>query len=357
MRGSVLEQYQIADLLEWYKAKRLVINPYFQRRNVWTPNAKVYLIDTILRQLPIPKIYMRQKVDLEAHTSYREVVDGQQRLRAIFDFASDNIILTKRAKEYAGLTYSTLSDEDKETFLSYPIAVAQLINASDEDVLEVFARLNSYTLPLNPQELRHAKFQGDFKWTVYDAAKQWSMLWDNYQVVSVRERLRMADDQLMAEMYGIVLRGVAAGSQLNIHSLYTGYDRDFPQQDISIRQVDDTLKFIIQNFEEILRTSIARAPHFLMLFAAVAHAQHNIPPGEIGSDMPKRKPSLLQDIRLARNNLLSLAEIIDLDEQEARTLRPFLYDFWFSSRGTTQGIRSRRTRFPIYFRALLPQEF
>jgi len=233
MRGSVLEQYQIADFLEWHKNKRLVLNPHFQRRDVWTPNAKVYLIDTILRRLPIPKIYMRQKVDLETHTSYREVVDGQQRLRAIFNFASDNITLTKRAKEYKGLTYSTLSDEDKETFLSYPIAVEQLINASDGDVLEVFARLNSYTLPLNPQELRHAKFQGDFKWTVYEMAKRWTVLWDDYKVVSGRERLRMADDQLVAEIYGIILRGVASGSQPNIKSLYTRYDRDFPQQDIS----------------------------------------------------------------------------------------------------------------------------
>lgn len=356
MRGSVLEQYQIADLIEWYKAKRLVINPYFQRRDVWTPNAKVYLIDTILRKLPIPKIYMRQKVDLETHTSYREVVDGQQRLRAILGFASDNITLTNRAKEYKGHTYNTLSDEDKETFLSYAIAVEQLINASDADVLEVFARLNSYTIPLNPQELRHAKFQGDFKWTVYEAAKHWSVLWDNYQVVSTRERLRMADDQLMAEMYGIVLRGVAAGSQPNINRLYTDYDRNFPEQEISSNQVNDTLEFITQNFNEALGTSIARAPHFLMLFAAVTHAQHNIPSGEIGSEMPERKTSLLQDIKLARNNLLALAEIIDLDEQEARSLQPFLYDFWFSSRGTTQGIRSRGIRFPIYFRALLPEE-
>ncbi len=300
---------------------------------------------------------MRQKVDLETHTSYREIVDGQQRLRAIFDFASDNIALTKRAKEYKGLTYSTLSDEDKETFLSYAISVEQLINANDEDVLEVFARLNSYTLPLNPQELRHAKFQGDFKWIVYEMAKHWSVLWDNYRVVSVRERLRMADDQLIAEMYGIVLRGVARGSQPNIDRLYREYDRNFPQQDISSKQVDDTLKFIIQNFEEVLGTSMARAPHFFMLFAAVAHAQHNIPPGEIDADMPKRKPSLLQDIRLARNNLLVLAEIIDLDEQDALSLSPLLHDFWFASRGTTQGIRSRRIRFPIYFRALLPQEF
>ena len=46
MVNSVLEQFQIADLLEWEQSKRLILNPDFQRRNVWTPGAKVYLIES-----------------------------------------------------------------------------------------------------------------------------------------------------------------------------------------------------------------------------------------------------------------------------------------------------------------------
>ena len=102
MVNSALEQYQISDLIEWNESKRLIINRNFQRGNVWIPEARVYLIDTILRKMPIPKFYLRQTVNLETRQSVREVVDGQQRIGAILDFANDKLVLTKRAGELAG---------------------------------------------------------------------------------------------------------------------------------------------------------------------------------------------------------------------------------------------------------------
>jgi hypothetical protein len=50
---SNLEQYRVADILEWYEKKQLVLNPLFQRRSVWSAAAKTYLVDTLLRQLSI----------------------------------------------------------------------------------------------------------------------------------------------------------------------------------------------------------------------------------------------------------------------------------------------------------------
>src|SRR3546814_15892 len=111
---SFLEQYRIADFLDWHKEKRLVLNPEFQRGSVWTAAAKTYLIDTILRQLPMPKVYLRTRVDLESKKSIREVVDGQQRLRAIIEFSDDKFALSKRAGEFAGTRYSTLQTELQE---------------------------------------------------------------------------------------------------------------------------------------------------------------------------------------------------------------------------------------------------
>ena len=111
----------------------------------------------------MPKVYLRTLIDRVSQASVREIVDGQQRLRAILDFGLGKFRLTSRAGEFSGLYYSDLEEELQNTFLSYRISVEQLINADDDDVLEVFARLNSYTVPLNPPELRHARYQGDFK--------------------------------------------------------------------------------------------------------------------------------------------------------------------------------------------------
>ena len=113
--ASILEQYRIADFLEWHREKKLKLNPDFQRGSVWTPAARTFLIDTILRGFPIPKIYLRTAVDTDTKQSYREVVDGQQRLRAIIDFANDKFALSKRAGEFSGLRYSTL-ESDRQAF-------------------------------------------------------------------------------------------------------------------------------------------------------------------------------------------------------------------------------------------------
>lgn len=95
MVSSVLEQYRVADFLEWDEKKQLILNPHFQRGLVWPPAARSYLIDSVLQRLPIPKVFMRTQVDVHTKRSIREVVDGQQRLRAIIDFGNNKLILAQ----------------------------------------------------------------------------------------------------------------------------------------------------------------------------------------------------------------------------------------------------------------------
>jgi uncharacterized protein with ParB-like and HNH nuclease domain len=85
--------YSVNDFVEWDSQKQLVLNPAFQRRAVWSEKAKSYLIDTILRGKPIPKVFIRQKLNVTTKTSIREVVDGQQRLRTILSYLRDGFAL------------------------------------------------------------------------------------------------------------------------------------------------------------------------------------------------------------------------------------------------------------------------
>ena len=355
MVNSALEQYQIADLIDWDINKRLVINRDFQRGQVWKNDARVYLIDTILRQLPIPKFYLRQLVNLETKQSVREIVDGQQRVSAILDFAHDRLVLTKRAGEFNGLRYSTLKPDLQESFLSYPIAAEHLINASLDDVLEVFARLNSYTVRLNAQELRHAKYQGEFKWSVRGAVQRWSALLERLNVVSRRDRVRMQDDELVAQLFGILIDGVKDGGQPYIERLYSRFDNSFPNSDQVNQRLDESLSFVSVTLDGVLQdVAIRNAPHFMLLFAAIAHQSHGVPEGDMSGEMPPRSSSALSDHGIMINNIRSLASLLELDESEALTLPNDLFSFWASSRRTTQRISSRKLRFPIYCKALLP---
>jgi uncharacterized protein with ParB-like and HNH nuclease domain len=83
---SIPQTYSISDFIEWQNAETLILNPNFQRNAVWKREASSYFIDTLLRGYPSPKIFLRTIVDTKSMRSVREVVDGQQRLRAIFAF-------------------------------------------------------------------------------------------------------------------------------------------------------------------------------------------------------------------------------------------------------------------------------
>lgn len=344
---SILEQYRIHDFVTWYENGELVLNPSFQRRSVWDMPARVLLIDTIMRRMPVPKIYMRTRLDTRLRRSVRDVVDGQQRLRAILDFANDELTLTRRAGEYAGLRYSTMSAEQQEQFLSYPLAVDSLLNASDTDVLEVFARLNSYTVTLNAAEKRHAKYQGDFKWAVHNAARDWRVLWEDYRIVTGRDRLRMGDDSLMAEMFGIVIKGVTDGGAAQLNKLYEEQEPAFDQEDAVRSQVDEALHYLIDNFGNLIKdTALRRAPQFLMFFASIAAALSGIPVGRLS-------PALVQpfrpiDVRRAQVRLSTLIEAL---ESDSAPRRPFVR-FVDASSGTTQRISTRSVRYGFYRWAL-----
>lgn len=344
---SILEQYRIADLVDWYEQGKLELSPHFQRGAVWTPPARTYLIDTIIRQLPMPKVFMRTRIDARTRQAVREIVDGQQRLRAVFDFVADKMTLGPRAGEYAGLRFSDLEVEDQESFLGYSIAVDQLVNASNEDVLEVFARINSYSVPLNPAETRHATYQGDFKWTVRAVARHWTVLWDRFQVVSIRNRVRMQDDSLVAEMFGILLEGVQDGGQKRIDGLYKKYDSNFTSQDEVLSKISYVLQIMVSQLLEPLEgTALLRAPHFLLLYAACARVLVGIPKGSLpdGDWYPMDQSTLAGD---ASDRLLVLAAALEGDGYD-----PELEPFVKASMSTTHRIASRAVRFPFYLEAV-----
>ena len=349
----MLEQYTVADILTWLEDKTLVVNREFQRSGqIWPTAAKAYLLDTILRGMPIPKIYVRTKTDVTTRRSYREVVDGQQRLMAIQAYAQDEFPLRPSGddlEEWAGKRYSELDEESKLKFLEYALPVEQLFNASDAYVFDVFQRLNTYNYNLSAQELRHGKYHGAFRNAVASSSRHWAFLWDKYNVIGKRARVRMEDDQLVAQLFGVVLEGVTDGGQRNIEKLYKAFDANMP--DYAAARVDHTLDYIIANFHEILETSLARSPHLLMLFAAVAHAKFSIPPGGMANDMPSRDERALADVAAAVANLSTLADVLDRDADE---IPDRFHEFRLASAGTTQRIKSRRVRFLMSYKALLP---
>jgi hypothetical protein len=351
MQGSTPQHYTIADFLKWNDDKELILNPKFQRGPVWSGSARSYLIDSIIRGYPIPKLLIRTKVDRDSRRTVRDVVDGQQRLRAIIDFAGNRLVLGIKAQEYRGLRYQDLSDDEKDAFLSYKLTCEQLINASDEDVLEVFTRINSNAIPIVEPELRNARFDNEFSDFVKSIVRSVPQVW-RLGVLSDRERVRMADQSVIAEIVGFFLQGVSDGGEANITKLYErvsaeNFDLDtLPSVDNVIRVCNIAAELLAEFTDE----PIARRPHFLMLVAAIIYASGELPEGKLsfGEAVPRDAINLdkVDDIVDCLRQL-NISLSVDSEDEIPASLRSFR-----SARATTQRMKSRQERFKFFCSAL-----
>lgn len=166
--------FSIEDFQIWETNEVLDLTPKFQRRPVWKPGAKSFLIDTILRGMTVPPIYLRNAQNKETTKSIRQVVDGQQRIRTVLDFTKpDGFRLSKTLNgDWAGKRFSDLTIDQQRQILQFGFSCEAFKGISDSQVLEVFCRLNSYGVPLNNQELRNGNYFGPFKQTCYALAWQ-----------------------------------------------------------------------------------------------------------------------------------------------------------------------------------------
>lgn len=151
--------------------ERIDTNPDFQRPAVWSLAQKQLLIDTILREYDVPKLYWSRtgtKPDRYA------VVDGQQRLRAIWEFFENKFSLPADADDIDGdkvanCGYKELPDELRMKFDVYPLDIVLLEDTNEDEAKEMFLRLQNGTT-LKAQEKRNA-YPGKMRNFVHTLAK------------------------------------------------------------------------------------------------------------------------------------------------------------------------------------------
>ena len=238
--------YKIGDFISWYKNDALILNPGFQRRSVWKPGTKSFLIDTIVKGFPIPIIFLRERgVNLKTYEPIREVIDGQQRLRTLISYI--DIALLKDAnverdlfqvktvhnKELANKGFKEISADNQQRILNYQFSVHTLPSyVDDRDVIQIFRRMNSTNYTLNAQELRNAEFFGEFKTSAYQLAMEQLNRWREWKTFTEDNIARMFEVELTSELMFSLIRGNIVGkSQTAISKVYKDFDEEFPNRD------------------------------------------------------------------------------------------------------------------------------
>jgi len=155
---------------ELYRNDKLIINRRYQRKLVWSQQEKKALIDSILKQYPIPLIL------LASQGEKYEIIDGMQRLNAIFGFIENHCGVDIEGEEFffnipdytfaqsqvsKGIIIpktdvSFLTQEQVSSFIQYPFPVTIFKTGSTNEINETFRRINSTGRKLSPQEVRQA---------------------------------------------------------------------------------------------------------------------------------------------------------------------------------------------------------
>lgn len=348
MQRPERSSYTALDFLAWRESGALELTPKFQRRSVWTLPARSYLIDTLIRGLPVPPIYLRITQSGDRKRMIRQVVDGQQRVSSLLGYIDGDFSLSRTLDApYKGKAFTALTEAEQDAVRTYGFICEVLHGVSDAEVLEVFARLNTYSVKLNGQELRNGKYFGFFKQTAYRLAFEHLEYWRRHRLFADSQIARMAEVELTSELMVAQLAG-QQDKKDSLNSYYANKDETFPEREKVETRFRDVLDVISQSLGDGLATSeFRRPPLFYTLFSVVYHRQYRM------DDQPQETPTrrLNEDDRLGlRNAVMQLSDILSLRRQDEPI--PANYEsFVNASLSQTDNIQPRRARFAALYDA------
>jgi len=225
-------------LLKVYRMRSLIdLSPEYQRGKVWSKEKKQLLLDSIFRKMHVPPIYLRV-----LDNGYYECVDGQQRLTAIFDFFDNNLPLSKKfTPEYGGKKFDELPQDIKDIFEDHEIILVELNKCSDEEIREMFDRLQR-GMPLTAGERLNAKYGN-----MHDFISELSE--HKFLVNANIRNYRGAFHQICAQITALELFGITDVKFRNLEQMYEKY-RHFDKNSTQANWIRKVFNFLLRAFPE-----------------------------------------------------------------------------------------------------------
>jgi hypothetical protein len=255
-------------LKQLHENGQLLLAPEFQRNSIWPRAAKAYLIDSILNDRPIPLLFLQRATSAQIGRPGYVVIDGQQRLRAIFEYIEGRFRLTESDKkaDYYNQKYEELDQIYKDAIASYDLPVQELVGYTDNDIKDTFVRMNKYVVKLSPQELRNARETGRFKKFV-EKIGGWDY-WKNNRIITGQQRKRMRAVEFAAELTILLIEG-PQDKKSAIDLYYREYRTAFPKGpsvEAHLRQYTD---WLTETLPDLAKLRYHSATDFYSLIGAI----------------------------------------------------------------------------------------
>lgn len=325
----------ISWFLDLHKRNLLDLDPPFQRRSVWNQTYREEFIDTILLDYPAPAIFLFGRIDDQGVTTY-QVVDGKQRLTSIFDFVAGTFSVSEESQVglLQGRRFAELPQDTRIAFFEYDFSVEYLPTNNEQVINNIFDRLNRNVVKLTPQELRHAKFNGQFI-TEAESLADWmeQRFAKPFPRIVESSRRQMKDVEVVATLLLFLEEGPKGYSVLALDAAFSERDKEWDQR----TQVVEEFRSVIEKLAEIARcpdgdflisSRFRNQADFYSLFAAVAELLRE-------SAWPDFLP-------LVCNRLKAFLEIVEDDARRVAVRQAA--EYYDAARSASNDAGPRRTR-------------
>jgi len=277
-----LERRQSPQTIAWfndlYRRRLLDLNPPYQRRAVWNQKFREFFIETVLLHYPAPPIFLHEDIRPDGTTKYA-VVDGKQRLTTVFEFAEGLFPVAEESvlQRLQGKFFSQLDDDAKKTFWTYQFPV-EFVPTTDESVLTgIFDRFNRNVARLTRQELRHAKFDGEFATAVEQSTETLAdEMPPGVPHIAKTSLRQMKDVELVAQLLLLLENGPQSFSQDDLDEAYSDRDETWEERKRAERSFRKVVGTLAQLFSEPAlgqpqTRRLRNQADFYSLFGAVAN--------------------------------------------------------------------------------------
>jgi len=224
-------QKTVQDINNLYASKtrkgnrQLNLSPGFQRDSVWTERDRKKLIDSIIRNYPLPAIFLYRREE-NGEIIY-DVIDGKQRLETILMFMGSikgnrfwARVQLPGDDERDWLDYKTLCKKSKQHLITgYNIRTIE-VTGDPADIIDLFVRINSTGKALTTAEKQHAKYyNSSFLREAGRLARRFEKFFKQHKILTIGQISRMKHIELMCELMVSVHQGDVINKKAALDSM------------------------------------------------------------------------------------------------------------------------------------------
>lgn len=222
-----------------------------QRGYVWDKKRASLLIDSVLREYPVPPIFTiktDEKIKVKSkEVSVYDCIDGKQRSTAFKLFMENEFALTGLEPiiqsdgseiDINGKTFEELDEEMQDAIKSYTLTVYYFSDITDEEVAEMMSRLNNGKVLTGTENARIKAKQLD---TIKELASH--NLLTNY--LTEKAIKGYANEDIIIK-FALLLSDQTELSNKNVREAYETYN--FGES--TCRSITDTMDFVLEAIED-----------------------------------------------------------------------------------------------------------